>query len=147
MLAPFLLWFVPLPLSNTYWIINKAKVPYELTPMARSRRTNILSIPPLLYYYIMVTFNVSFSYRFFISRENDILLSPSLLFITSISSCIFSYLLALSFYLIVERPFKNFLDLVLFPRRKIFIKQKDIDNDTSEEEENEQEMTKESLKT
>ena len=109
-----------------------------------------LTFSAYLLSYIIISwyfFHVSFIYRFFISRENDILLSPSLLFITSISSCIFSYLLALPFYLIVERPFKNFLDLVLFPRRKIFIKQKDIDNDTSEEEENEQEMTKESLKT
>jgi hypothetical protein len=31
--------------------------------------------------------------------------------------------------MIVERPFKNFLDLILFPRSSIFKKQKDLDDD------------------
>jgi len=46
-----------------------------------------------------------------------------------VSSCIVSYLLAIPFYMIVERPFKNFLDLILFPRSSIFKKQKDLDDD------------------
>ena len=48
-----------------------------------------------------------------------------------------SYLLAIPFYILVERPFKNFLDLILFPRSSIFKKQKDIDDedDSSDEDE------------
>jgi hypothetical protein len=47
-----------------------------------------------------------------------------------------SYLLAIPFYILVERPFKNFLDLILFPRSSIFKKQKDIDDedDSSDED-------------
>ena len=45
----------------------------------------------------------------------------------------------------IERPFKNFLNLVLFPNRTIFDKQKDVDDDDSEEEEGEEkEKNKES---
>ena len=47
-----------------------------------------------------------------------------------------SYLLAIPFYILVERPFKNFLDLILFPKSSIFKKQKDIDDeeDSSDDE-------------
>lgn len=38
--------------------------------------------------------------------------------------------------MVVERPFKNFLDLILFPRSSIFKKQKDLEeSDSSESEE------------
>ena len=50
-----------------------------------------------------------------------------------------SYLLAVPFYILVERPFKNFLDLILFPKSSIFKKHKDIDDeeDSSDEDEDE----------
>jgi len=32
------------------------------------------------------------------------------------------------FYLLVERPFRNFLDLILFPKTSIFKKQKDLED-------------------
>lgn len=57
------------------------------------------------------------------------------MFIVTISSCMFSYLLSIPFYLLVERPFKNFLDLILFPKSSIFKKQKDIDDDEDTEDE------------
>jgi peptidoglycan/LPS O-acetylase OafA/YrhL len=59
---------------------------------------------------------------FFTSRENNILLSSGMLIMISISACLISYILALPFYIFVERPFNNFLDLILFPRRAIFVK-------------------------
>jgi len=35
--------------------------------------------------------------------------------------------------MIVERPFKNFLDLILFPKSSIFKKQKDLDDDDDDD--------------
>ncbi len=54
-----------------------------------------------------------------------------------------SYLLAIPFHILVERPFKNFLDLILFPRSSIFKKQKDIDDeeDSSDEDDDTAEET------
>jgi hypothetical protein len=52
-----------------------------------------------------------------------------------------SYFLAVPFYLIVERPFKNFLDLILFPKSSIFKKSKDIEDEDSSEDSNEEEDT------
>lgn len=52
----------------------------------------------------------------------------------TLSSCILSYLIAIPFYLLVERPFKNFLDLILFPKSSIFKKQKDLDDEESDDE-------------
>ncbi len=66
---------------------------------------------------------------FFSSREQNTLLSQGYIFSVCISSCILSYLLAIPFYVMVERPFKNFLDLILFPKSSIFKKQKDLDDD------------------
>ncbi len=56
------------------------------------------------------------------------------LFMITISSCILSYIVAIPFYLLVERPFKNFLDLILFPKSSIFKRTKDIEDDDDEEE-------------
>lgn len=47
-----------------------------------------------------------------------------------------SLLAAFPFYILFEKPFKNFLDLILFPRRGIFVKKKDLDDDTDDESEN-----------
>ena len=71
---------------------------------------------------------------FFGSREQNLVLSMSYLFQITISSCILSYLGAIPFYLLIERPFRNFLDLIFFPRSSIFKKTKDIDDDESEED-------------
>jgi len=43
--------------------------------------------------------------------------------------------MAVPFYILVERPFKNFLDLILFPRSSIFLKQKDIDDEENSSDE------------
>ena len=81
----------------------------------------------LLHYMIVIWF--------FASRESNIILSMSFVLQTTISSCIISYLCAIPFYLSVERPFRNFLDLILFPRAAIFKKSKDVeDEDTTEDE-------------
>jgi peptidoglycan/LPS O-acetylase OafA/YrhL len=56
------------------------------------------------------------------------------LFTVTISSCIISYFVAIPFYLLVERPFKNFLDLVLFPKSSIFKRTKDIDDEDDDDE-------------
>lgn len=53
----------------------------------------------------------------------------------TISSCMLSYALAVPFYLLVERPFKNLIDLIIFPRSSIFKKHKDVDDDDDETEE------------
>jgi hypothetical protein len=50
------------------------------------------------------------------------------------SSVIISYLLAVPFYILVERPFRNFLDLILFPKSSIFKKMKDVDDDDDDDE-------------
>lgn len=71
---------------------------------------------------------------YFTSRFSDILLSTGHLLMISMSAWTFSYMIALPFYLLVERPAKNFLDLVLFPRRAIFIKKKDLDTESSDDD-------------
>ncbi len=57
---------------------------------------------------------------------------PYIVMITT-SVCILSYILAVPFYLLVERPFRNFLDLILFPKSSIFKKSKDMDDDDDDE--------------
>lgn len=71
---------------------------------------------------------------FFASREQNTLLQLGYLIQVTVSSCVISYLLAVPFYILVERPFRNFLDLILFPKSSIFKKQKDVDDDEEEEE-------------
>ena len=78
---------------------------------------------------------------FFASREQNTLLSAGYILQVTISSCILSYLIAVPLYMVVERPFKNFLDLILFPKSSIFKKQKDLedsddssDDDTDEDD-------------
>lgn len=69
---------------------------------------------------------------YFSSREGNLLMTMPLIIIVSISTCFISYIIALPFYLFVERPFKNFLNLIVFPNRSIFQKKKRVDD--SEEE-------------
>jgi peptidoglycan/LPS O-acetylase OafA/YrhL len=71
---------------------------------------------------------------YFSSRQNNIIISIQYLACVSIASCFVSFIFAVPFYLIVERPFKNFLHLILFPNRSIFEKQKDVEDDDSDEE-------------
>ena len=82
---------------------------------------------------------------FFASRNQDTLLSMSFFFMVTISSCIASYLLSIPFYLLVERPFKNFLDLILFPKSSIFKRQKDIEDDEETDEDSEGDKTDENM--
>lgn len=70
---------------------------------------------------------------FFASREQNTLLSAGYILQITVSSWILSYLVAVPFYMIVERPFKNFLDLILFPKSSIFKKQKDLDDDDDDD--------------
>ena len=69
---------------------------------------------------------------YFTSRDMNTVVSIGMIFLVSVSTCFISYIAALPFYLFVERPFKNFLNLILFPKG---IKHKDNDDDGSEEEE------------
>jgi hypothetical protein len=62
------------------------------------------------------------------------LLSTSYLFTVTISACVLSFVVSIPFYLLVEKPFKNFCDLILFPKRSIFRKQKDIDTDSDDDD-------------
>lgn len=39
----------------------------------------------------------------------------------------------------VERPVKNFMNLILFPNQSIFVSSKDVDDESSEENEDEAE--------
>lgn len=70
-----------------------------------------------------------------------------LILIVSISSCFLAYLVALPFYLFVERPFKNFLNLIVFPNRSIFKKQKDIESDEDDDEDDSDKDVKEKEKS
>lgn len=56
------------------------------------------------------------------------------IFLITVSSVIFSYVLATPFNLLCEKPMKNFIDLILLPRNSIFKKNKDADDEDSEEE-------------
>ncbi len=63
------------------------------------------------------SFIISF---YFSSRQQDSFISISSLVMISISAFFLSYIFALPFYLLVERPFNNFLNLILFPATSIF---------------------------
>jgi peptidoglycan/LPS O-acetylase OafA/YrhL len=76
---------------------------------------------------------------FFSSRQNSILMTMPLIIMVSISSCFVAYLIAVPFYLFVERPFKNLLNFIVFPNRNIFKKQKDVDDSDDEEEDEKKE--------
>jgi hypothetical protein len=78
---------------------------------------------------------------FFASREQNTLLSAGYIIQITVSSWILSYLIAIPFYMIVERPFKNFLDLILFPKSSIFKKQKDLDDEDEESSDSGDEKT------
>lgn len=71
---------------------------------------------------------------FFSSRSDNTLLSTSYILYVTLSSCVIAYILAVPFYLLVERPFKNFLDLILFPKSSIFKRHKDLDDEETEDE-------------
>jgi peptidoglycan/LPS O-acetylase OafA/YrhL len=83
---------------------------------------------------------------FFSSRSQNTFLSTGYIFQVTVSSCILSYLLAIPLYVLVERPFKNFLELILFPKSSIFKKSKDVNDgeessDSDESEESDHETT------
>jgi hypothetical protein len=101
-----------------------------LKPMLNSHLWHILeelTFQAYLLQYLVVIW-------FFASREQNTLISKGYLITITISSCILAYCIAVPFYLLVERPFRNFLDLILFPKSSIFKKQKDLeDSDDSTE--------------
>eukprot|EP00347_Sterkiella_histriomuscorum_P003458 403364220 len=78
---------------------------------------------------------------FFASRQQDVILSMAYIFMVTISSCIFAYIGSVPFYLLVERPFRNFLDLILFPRSSIFKKQKDVEDEETDEDSDQDDLT------
>ncbi len=95
-----------------------------LKPMLNSHLWHILeelTFQAFLLQYLVVIW-------FFASREQNTLISKGYLIPITVSSCILSYCCAVPFYLLVERPFRNFLDLILFPKSSIFKKQKDLDD-------------------
>ncbi len=55
--------------------------------------------------------------------------------------------MAVPFYILVERPFRNFLDLILFPKSSIFKKMKDVedDEDQSSTDEDDRSIEKERI--
>jgi hypothetical protein len=83
---------------------------------------------------------------FFASRDQNTILQTGYLIQITVSSCIMSYLLAVPFYILVERPFKNFLDLILFPKSSIFKKHKDIDDGDDSSDEDDDDLTAEEKK-
>lgn len=100
-----------------------------LKPMMNSHLWHImeeLTFNAYLIQYLIVVW-------FFASREQNTLLSAGYILQITVSSWILSYLVAVPFYMIVERPFKNFLDLILFPKSSIFKKQKDLDDDDDDD--------------
>ena len=108
-----------------------------LKPMLNSHLWHILeelTFQAFLLQYLVVIW-------FFASREQNTLISKGYLIPITISSCILSYCLAVPFYLLVERPFRNFLDLILFPKSSIFKKQKDLD-DSDESTESDEDKKK-----
>jgi len=105
-----------------------------LRPLLNSHLWHILeelTFYAFLLHYIVVTW-------FFASREQNTLLQPGYLLQITISACVLSYLLAVPFYILVERPFRNFLDLILFPKSSIFTKSKDVDDDDDDDEDDEE---------
>jgi len=80
---------------------------------------------------------------FFASKNSNTILQIGYLAQLTVSSCILSYLLAVPFYILVERPFRNFLDLILFPRSSIFKKQKDIDDEEESSDEEDDDTAEE----
>lgn len=72
---------------------------------------------------------------YFSSRVDNLFLSPLIINSTSVASVALSYILAVPFYVLIERPTRNFLNMVLFPAHKLFIKTRDnMDEDESEDE-------------
>lgn len=71
---------------------------------------------------------------YFSARTEDTFLSFFQLLFLSISTFFISYIIAVPFYLLVERPFKNFISLILFPARSIFSRKKDVEDDDSSDE-------------
>ena len=63
---------------------------------------------------------------FFANRDTNIYLETSVIIYITMSTCIISYLLSIPFYILFERPIKNFLELVIFPTSNFFEKKKDV---------------------
>ncbi len=66
------------------------------------------------------------------------MLDTETVLVFTIAAVAISYVFALPFYLLVERPFKNFLDLILFPNKNIYVVKEEEEQDSEEEEEEEE---------
>lgn len=64
----------------------------------------------------------------------------------TVSTFIVSYMIGIIFYLIIERPFRNILDLIIFPKSTIFKKQKDIEDEESDETDTDEDKSKSTSK-
>ena len=76
---------------------------------------------------------------FFASRQGDVILTTPFIFLLAVSVFVFSYFLSIPYYILFERPIKNILDLILFPKQSIFKRRKDVEEDSEEETETEAE--------
>lgn len=70
---------------------------------------------------------------FFASREQNIYIDLYYLTMITFSSFIFSYILGIPFYIFIERPYRNFLDLIVFPKSTIFKKVKDVEDEDTDD--------------
>ena len=105
-------------LSSHLWHILE-----ELTPTAF-----LLQFPVVAWYYA--------------SRDTNSFITQTAIIMVTLSSVVVSYGLAVPFYLMAERPFRGFIDLILFPKSSIFKRQKDLDDEESEEDDTEEEDKK-----
>ena len=71
----------------------------------------------------------------FTSRESNSIVTRGQIVMATIGVIAISYTLALPFFLLVERPIRNFLDLVLFPNKSIYVLKEEEEMDSEEEDE------------
>lgn len=83
---------------------------------------------------------------FFASREQNIMLDMMYITMITLSSFVVSYIFGIVFYLLIERPFRNILDLIIFPKSTIFKKQKDIEDEESDETDTDEDKSKDDSK-
>eukprot|EP00347_Sterkiella_histriomuscorum_P007239 403349727 len=124
---------VTIPVLIQYWNVSCVdQSPLKDTQIAPltycwKQTGSVIYIVFSQYFYFIVVW-------FFASREQDIIISMTYIFQISLSSVILSYLIAIPFYLLCERPLRNFIDLILLPRSSIFKKNKDVDDEDSSDE-------------
>ena len=122
-LAQFI-YFTGKILLTTPCLVNRSDI---LRPLLSSHLWHVLeelTTSAYLFHFMVVVW-------FFASRDQNTIITMPYVIEVSISACFMSYICAVPFYLLVERPFRNFLDLILFPRATIFKRSKDVDDEES----------------